>query len=156
MTYAGKKIRVLIVDDSAFMRRVLHGIIASDPQLAVCGEARDGRDAVTQTEVLKPDVISMDINMPHMDGLQATEIIMSSNPHPILVVSSASREGAEVTLKSLQLGAIDFVAKPIGGVDLDMSSVREEICAKLNAPSTALGVPMAPRSKLLPHVSSSP
>ena len=80
MTLIGKKTRVLIVDDSAFMRKVLQGIIASDPQLEVCGEARDGRDAVTQTESLKPDVISMDINMPHMDGLQATEIIMSSNP----------------------------------------------------------------------------
>ena len=75
---------MLIVDDSAFMRKVLQGIIASDPQLEVCGEARDGRDAVTQTEALKPDVISMDINMPHMDGLQATEIIMSSNPKPDL------------------------------------------------------------------------
>src|SRR5207244_12209923 len=88
-----KKIRVLIVDDSAFMRKVLQSIIAADPQLEVCGEARDGRDAVTQTEVLRPDVITMDINMPHMDGLQATEIIMSSNPHPILIVSSESREG---------------------------------------------------------------
>ena len=77
---ARKRIRVLVVDDSAFMRKVLQSIIAADPQLEVCGEARDGRDAVTQTEVLKPDVISMDINMPHMDGLQATEIIMSSNP----------------------------------------------------------------------------
>src|ERR1700739_2128318 len=101
------KIRVLIVDDSAFMRKVLQGIVASDPQLEVCGEARDGRDAVTQTEMLKPDVISMDINMPHMDGLQATEVIMSSNPRPIVIVSSESREGAEVTLKSLPLGAID-------------------------------------------------
>lgn len=127
----GKKIRVLVVDDSAFMRKVLQGIIASDPQLEVCGEARDGREAVSQVEALKPDVISMDINMPHMDGLEATKLIMGSNPHPILVVSSESRDGAEVTLKSLQLGAIDFVAKPSGGIDLDMSSVREELCRKL-------------------------
>ena len=70
----------------------------------MCGEARDGRDAVTQTEVLNPDVISMDINMPHVDGLQATEIIMSSNPRPILIVSSESKEGADVTLKALELG----------------------------------------------------
>jgi two-component system, chemotaxis family, protein-glutamate methylesterase/glutaminase len=155
MAYAGKKTRVLIVDDSAFMRKVLHGIVASDPQLEVCGEARDGRDAVTQTEVLKPDVISMDINMPHMDGLQATEIIMSSNPHPILVVSSESREGAEVTLKALQLGAIDFVAKPGGGVDLDMSSVREEICRKLKMASKVRVVRTATRSKVQQDVASS-
>lgn len=155
MTYAGKKTRVLIVDDSAFMRKVLQGIVASDPQLEVCGEARDGRDAVTQTEVLKPDVISMDINMPHMDGLQATEIIMSSNPHPILIVSSESREGAEVTLKALQLGAIDFVAKPSGGIDLDMSSVREEICRKLKMASKVRVVRTATRSKLQQDVASS-
>jgi two-component system, chemotaxis family, protein-glutamate methylesterase/glutaminase len=147
MTYAGNKIRVLIVDDSAFMRKVLQDIVASDPQLASCGEARDGREAVTQTEMLRPDVISMDINMPHMDGLQATEIIMSSNPHPILVVSSESREGAEVTLKALQLGAIDFVAKPGGGVDLDMSSVREEICRKLKMAAKVRVVRTATRSK---------
>jgi two-component system chemotaxis response regulator CheB len=154
MTYTGKKARVLIVDDSAFMRKVLQGIVASDPHLEVCGEARDGRDAVTQTEVLKPDVISMDINMPHMDGLQATEIIMSSNPHPILIVSSESREGAEVTLKALQLGAIDFVAKPSGGVDLDMSSVREEICRKLKMASKVRVVRTATRSKLQQDVAS--
>ncbi|HZD93198.1 MAG TPA: response regulator, partial [Candidatus Sulfotelmatobacter sp.] len=155
MTHAGKRIRVLVVDDSAFMRKVLQSIIASDPQLEVCGEARDGRDAVTQTEVLKPDVISMDINMPHMDGLQATEIIMSSNPRPILIVSSESREGAEVTLKSLELGAIDFVAKPTGGVDLDMSSVKEELCRKLKMAAKVRVVRTATRSKLQQEIASS-
>ena len=150
------KTRVLIVDDSAFMRKVLQSIVASDPQLEVCGEARDGRDAVTQTEALQPDVISMDINMPHMDGLQATEVIMSTNPHPIVIVSSESREGAEVTLKSLQLGAIDFVAKPTGGVDLDMSSVREEICRKLKVAAKVRVVRTATRSKLQQDIASSP
>src|SRR5215469_17311349 len=155
MSYAGKRMRVLIVDDSAFMRKVLHNIVASDSQLEVCGEARDGRDAVTQTEVLKPDVISMDINMPHMDGLQATEVIMSSNPHPILIVSSESREGAEVTLKALQLGAIDFVAKPSGGIDLDMSSVKEELCRKLKMAAKVRVVRTATRSRLQHEVASS-
>jgi two-component system chemotaxis response regulator CheB len=150
------KTRVLIVDDSAFMRKVLQSIVASDPQLEVCGEARDGRDAVTQTEALQPDVISMDINMPHMDGLQATEVIMSTNPHPIVIVSSESREGAEVTLKALQLGAIDFVAKPTGGVDLDMSSVREEICRKLKVAAKVRVVRTATRSKLQQDIASSP
>src|SRR5262245_39469803 len=151
----GSKSRVLIVDDSAFMRKVLHSIIAADPGLEVCGEARDGRDAVTQTEVLKPDVISMDINMPHMDGLQATEIIMSSNPRPILIVSSESREGAEVTLKALQLGAIDFVAKPSGGVDLDLSSVKEEICRKLKMAAKVRVVRTATRSRMPQEAASS-
>jgi two-component system, chemotaxis family, protein-glutamate methylesterase/glutaminase len=151
----GNRIRVLIVDDSAFMRKVLQGIIAADPQLEVCGEARDGRDAVTQNEVLRPDVITMDINMPHMDGLQATEIIMSSNPRPILVVSSESREGAEVTLKSLELGAIDFVAKPSGGIDLDMNSVKEELCRKLKMAAKVRVVRTATRSKVQQEIASS-
>lgn len=141
-----RPIRVLVVDDSAFMRKVLTGLISSDPQLQVCGEARDGRDAITQVEALKPDVISMDINMPHMDGLQATEVIMSSNPHPILIVSSESREGAEVTLKALQLGAIDFVPKPSSGIDLDMSSIQDELCRKLKLAAKVRVVRTAARS----------
>src|SRR5450432_4656819 len=150
-----KKIRVLVVDDSAFMRKVLEGIISSDPMLEVCGEARDGKTAVAQLEALNPDVISMDINMPVMDGLQATEIIMSTNPKPILIVSSESREGAEVTLKSLELGAIDFVAKPSGGIDLDMSSVKEELCRKLKMAAKVRVVRTATRSKLQHEVAAS-
>lgn len=141
-----RPIRVLVVDDSAFMRKVLTGIISADPQLQVCGEARDGRDAISQLESLKPDVISMDINMPHMDGLQATEVIMSSNPHPVLIVSSESREGAEVTLKALQLGAIDFVSKPSSGIDFDMSSVKDELCRKLKMAAKVRVVRTATRS----------
>ncbi len=130
-----EKIRVLVADDSAFMRKVLVSILDSDGGFEVVGEARDGREAVEKSAKLKPHVITMDINMPHMDGLQATEIIMSTEPRPILIVSSESREGAKPTLRALELGAIDFLAKPTGAIDLDMSRVRDELVRKLRIAS---------------------
>src|SRR5712671_4565644 len=128
---ANTKFRVLIVDDSAFMRKVLEQIFNADDQLQVVGHAKDGREAVAMAESLKPDVITMDINMPHMDGLQATAQIMTTNPKPIVIVSSESREGASSTLKALELGAIEFVAKPSGAIDLDMNSVKDELLRKV-------------------------
>ncbi len=105
---ANKKFRVLVVDDSAFMRKVLESIFNSDEQLQVVGHAKDGREAIALAETLKPDVITMDLNMPHLDGLQATAHIMTTNPRPIVVVSSESREGAASTLKALELGAMSL------------------------------------------------
>src|ERR1041385_3861507 len=131
MALTSNKTRVLIVDDSAFMRKVLENIFNADPQLQVAGHAKDGREAVALAESLKPDVITMDINMPHLDGLQATAQIMTTNPRAIVIVSSESREGASSTLKALELGAIEFVAKPSGAIDLDMQSVREELLRKV-------------------------
>jgi two-component system, chemotaxis family, protein-glutamate methylesterase/glutaminase len=126
-----KKFRVLIVEDSAFMRKVLETIFNADDQLQVVGHAKDGREAVALAESLKPDVITMDINMPHVDGLQATAEIMTTNPRPIVIVSSESREGAASTLRALELGAIEFVAKPSSAIDLDMQSVKEELLRKV-------------------------
>ncbi len=130
-TETHKEIRVLIVDDSAFMRKVLETILITDENVHVVGHAKDGREAVRLAESLKPDVITMDINMPVMDGLQATAEIMTTNPRPIVVVSSESRQGAASTLRALELGAIEFVAKPSSGIDLDMHSVREDLLRKV-------------------------
>ena len=131
MATPNKKIRVLVVEDSMFMRKVLEGIFNADEQLQVVGNAKDGREAVALAESLKPDVITMDINMPHVDGLQATAEIMTTNPRPIVIVSSESREGAASTLRALELGAIEFVAKPSSAIDLDMQSVKEELLRKV-------------------------
>jgi len=139
------KTRVLIVEDSAFMRKVLENIFSADPQLQIAGHAKDGREAVALAESLKPDVITMDINMPHVDGLQATAQIMTTNPRPIVVVSSESKEGASSTLKALELGAIEFVAKPSGAIDLDMQSVREELLRKVKMASKVRVVRTASR-----------
>jgi two-component system chemotaxis response regulator CheB len=131
MTTANKKFRVLVVDDSTFMRKVLERIFNADEHLQVVGNAKDGREAVALAESLKPDVITMDINMPHVDGLQATAEIMTTNPRPIVIVSSESHEGAASTLRALELGAIEFVAKPSSAIDLDMQSVKEDLLRKV-------------------------
>src|SRR3979490_236777 len=126
-----KKFRVLIVDDSAFMRKVLETIFNADELLQVVGHAKDGREAVAMAESRKPEVITMDINMPHVDGLEATAEMMTTNPRPIVIVSSDSREGAASTLRALELGAIEFVAKPSSAIDLDMQGVKEALLRKV-------------------------
>jgi len=147
MNATKKKLRVLIVDDSSVMRKVLHGIIADDPQMEIVGHAKDGREAISMAESLKPDVITMDLNMPHMDGLQAIEHIMCQSPRPIVVVSSESREGAASALIALELGAIDFVSKPSGGLDFDMKSVAADLNRKLKTAAKVRVIRTAARPK---------
>jgi len=137
------------------MRKVLHSILSAEPLFEVVGEARDGKEAVEKAALLSPDIITMDINMPVMDGLQATEQIMSANPKPIVIVSSESREGADITLKALGLGAIDFVAKPSSGIDLDMHSVRDELVRKLKVAAKVRVVRTAVRTKLGHEIANS-
>ncbi len=143
---AGSKIRVLIAEDSSFMRRVLRLLLSSDPQIEVVGEARDGVETLLLSDSLNPDVITMDINMPRKSGLEATEQIMSTRPRPIVIVSSEARDRAEPALRALELGAIDFVAKPANGVDLDMESVRDELLRKVKIAAKVRVVRNAARS----------
>ena len=124
-------LKVLICDDSALMRKILKQIITDAPDLEVAGVARNGDDAVAKARELQPDVVTMDINMPGMDGITAMQHILAEDIAPVLMVSSLTQEGAETTFEALALGAFDFVAKPGGTVTLDMSSVAQEIVDKL-------------------------
>jgi len=133
------KVRVLIVDDSPVMRKALRNIVTADPQMEVIGEAHDGREGVELAQALKPDVITMDIEMPRLTGLQATELIMSQDPRPIVIFSSLSWEGSQCSHQALELGAVDFMQKPASGIDLDMRHVRLELTRKLKR-AAAIGV----------------
>jgi two-component system chemotaxis response regulator CheB len=126
-----KKTRVLIVDDSALMRKYLREIIEEDRELEVVGAARDGQEAVELNLSLKPDVITMDINMPRIDGLTAIQHIMVQRPCPVLVVSSLTQKGALVTFEALELGAVDYVPKPDGTVSLGIKDAAREIREKI-------------------------
>jgi len=153
-------IRVLVVDDSAFMRRQLTAIIESDRELAVIGTARNGQEAIEKVKDLEPDVVALDINMPVMDGLTALTCIMMERPTPCLVISSLTQEGALTTFEALELGAVDFVPKPSGTISLDIQRQGKEIVAKVRAAARArlrgrrfrVNPPQAPRSK---HVNMS-
>lgn len=128
---AEKQLGVLIADDSALMRRLLRKIIEADDRLYVMDTARDGLDAVEKAERLRPAVISMDINMPRMDGLTALQKIIASNICPVVMLSSLTRRGASITFEAMELGAFDYVAKPDGTVTSDMESVAGELVRKL-------------------------
>ncbi|MCR4434461.1 MAG: chemotaxis response regulator protein-glutamate methylesterase [Clostridiales bacterium] len=126
------RIRVLIVDDSALMRKSLKEIIMTDSSLEVAGTARDGQDAIEKVRDLKPDVVTMDINMPVMDGLTSLQYILGEYPEtPVLMVSSLTAEGALTTFEALELGAFDYVTKPSGTVSCNLHAVGREIIQKV-------------------------
>jgi two-component system chemotaxis response regulator CheB len=134
-----KKIRVLVADDSALMRQTLKRIIAASDDLDLVGMARDGEDAVAKARELRPDVISMDINMPKLDGITALQIVLEEKICPVVMVSSLTQRGATTTFECLELGAFDFVGKPDGTVSSNMGVVAEELISKLKA-AAARGV----------------
>jgi len=130
-------VRVLVVDDSAFMRRQLTRILEADRDLEVVGIARNGQEAVDKVKELEPDVVTLDINMPVMDGLTALTYIMMERPTPCLMVSSLTQEGALATFEALELGAVDFVPKPSGTISMDIDTQAEEILQKVRAAARA-------------------
>ena len=132
-----RKKKLLIVDDSAFMRKLISDFFNGHPKIEVVGIARNGKDALKKIGQLQPDVITLDIEMPEMDGLQALKVIMEESPLPVIMLSSMTKAGAEATLKAMEYGAFDFVAKPSGTISLDLHRVRDELVAKVVAGAEA-------------------
>ena len=130
---AEKAIRVLVVDDSAFMRYVISRELDTDPEIEVAGSARDGLDALQKIPQLKPDVVTMDIEMPRMDGLGALQRLMAENPVPVILLSSLTREGAAVTIQGLEMGAADFVEKPSAVQATSGNGVWQQLIAKIKS-----------------------
>ena len=126
-------VRVLIVDDSGFFRRRLSTIISSDPQITVVGTANNGQEAIEQVKLLKPDVITMDIEMPVMDGITATRKIMAQSPTPILMLSTWTTEGAKSTLDALDAGAVDYMPKRFEDISSDQTIAHQQLCQRLHS-----------------------
>jgi two-component system chemotaxis response regulator CheB len=128
---------VLVVDDSAFMRRVISDILSSTDEFRVVGTARDGNDALRKVHQLEPDLVTMDVEMPGLDGLSALGYIMSETPRPVVMLSAYTTEGGEATMRALDYGAVDFVAKPSGTISLNLDTVADRLLQALRAASTA-------------------
>jgi len=126
-----EKVRVMVVDDSAFMRKVISDILLTDSQIEVIGTARNGVDAWEKIKKNKPDVITLDVEMPEMDGLQLLEKLMQENPLPVVMLSTLTRDGTDATIKALSLGAVDFIPKPSGSISLDINKVKEDLISKV-------------------------
>jgi two-component system, chemotaxis family, protein-glutamate methylesterase/glutaminase len=125
---------VLVVDDSAFMRKLIAEMVESSGEYRVVGTAVDGIDALEKIRALSPDIVTMDIEMPRLDGLEALEQIMREMPRPVVMLSAAGSErGNEMTLRALERGAVEFVRKPSGPISIDLLTVRGELAAALNA-----------------------
>lgn len=127
---------VLVVDDSAFMRKLVSEVVEATGEFRVVGTARDGQDALRQVAALQPDLVTLDVDMPGLDGLTALEFIMRDHPRPVVMLSAGTTDGgADATLRALERGAVDFVRKPSGAISLDLDAVREQLLRALHAAS---------------------
>jgi len=126
-------IRVLVADDSAFMRTAITRMIESDPGMRVSGTAQTGNEALEKIAALRPDVVTLDVEMPGLNGIETLKRIMQEFPCPVIMVSSLTQEGAETTLEALALGAFDYLPKQQSFVSLDIIKIRDELIAKIKA-----------------------
>lgn len=150
-TRASEPVRVLLVDDSAFIRRALERILAGVPHVQVVGSATNGREAVEMARTLRPSIVLLDVNMPEMDGLEALRRIMAEVPTPVLLISTLAKPGAEVTLRALELGAVDFIDKGSVGTAMDIYDLapllREKVLAVAAADPRTRPAPLEPPSR---------
>ncbi|MBN8191443.1 chemotaxis response regulator protein-glutamate methylesterase [Bacillus sp. NTK074B] len=123
--------KVLVVDDSAFMRKLITDFLTASGELQVIGFARNGEDAITKIKKFHPDVVTLDVEMPKMNGIEALKCIMEECPVPVVMLSSTTKEGTEETVKAMELGAVDFIAKPSGTISLDLHKIQEELVGKV-------------------------
>lgn len=139
-TRAPRKITLLIVDDSVFMRHLLTRELGGDPEIEVVGAARDGVEALELVEKLNPDVVTLDVEMPRMDGLTTLTQIMARYPRPVVMLSSLTQEASATTIRALEAGAADFVGKPSGPTSTGFDCVRAELLAKLKNAARGVNV----------------
>ncbi|KPU28196.1 chemotaxis protein CheY [Caloranaerobacter sp. TR13] len=131
-------IKVLVVDDSAFMRKIISDILSSDEIIEVIGTAKNGKDALDKVSYLNPDVITLDIEMPVMDGIEALREIMKKFRKPVVMLSSLTSQGAEATLRALEYGAVDFITKPTNIFKVGSQEKKEEIIKKVKVAANAV------------------
>lgn len=131
------KVKVLIVDDSAFMRKLISDFLSVHPEIEVVGTARNGEDALKKWRTFRPDVVTLDVEMPVMNGLEVLKVMMKEEPVPVVMLSSTTKEGADTTLQAIQAGAVDFVPKPSGSISIDLHKIKSELVEKVLSASKA-------------------
>ncbi|MGY4689841.1 protein-glutamate methylesterase/protein-glutamine glutaminase [Salibacterium sp. K-3] len=146
-------IRVLVVDDSAFMRKLISDYVNQESDMTVEATARNGRDALEKMRTTAFDVVTLDVEMPEMNGMDTLQHIMDNHPLPVIMVSSLTTKGARQTISAMEIGAVDFVAKPSGSISLDLHHVKEELLEKIR---TAAQVEIQKKYRPFTGVSSAP
>src|SRR5713226_7836524 len=139
-----ERIRVLVVDDSALMRKLIPAILAREPSIEVVGTAMDGAFALKKIEELRPDVVTLDLEMPRMDGIETLRLIMRRAPLPVILFSTHSKEGGYATFKALALGAVDFLAKPQDAAVCHLDNIADQLIAKIKVAKRAAGRKLPP------------
>ena len=139
-----ERIRVLVVDDSALMRKLIPAILARDSSIEVVGTAMDGAFALKKIEELQPDVVTLDLEMPRMDGMEMLRLIMRRAPLPVILFSTHSKEGGYATLKALAMGAVDFLAKPKDAAAGHLEDIADQLIAKIKVAKRAVGRKLPP------------